>query len=393
MNRDRESIHAETIKPETKKTMRTFAAASFLNDLGSDIIYPIWPLFVTEFLKAKMTALGFIDGLGDALVSLSQAASGYASDKLKRRKIFIWTGYLCGGVSRLGYAISSVWGHLLPFKMLDRIGKIRSAPRDAAVADLSTDRNRGRNFGLLRTMDNMGAFAGILLCLVLFPVLGFRRLFALAALPSFFGAALILLNFRERGPADRKIFKGMSLKDLDRNLKLYIVLNALFALGAFSYSFLLIYAKTSGFKPGFVPVLYLVYTAAAMAGSLPFGKLSDRIGRKPVLFVSYSLWAVLCLGVLLGTSRAVVAGLFVLFGVHKAALEPVQRTLVTELCPPQFRASALGAFQMIIGLCALPASFAAGLLWERIGPAAPFAASLALTGAAGFLLVFVREHR
>ena len=88
--------------PETKKTIRAFAAASFLNDMGSDIIYPIWPLFVTEFLKAKMTALGFIDGLGDALVALSQAASGYASDKLKRRKIFIWTGYLCGAFSRLG---------------------------------------------------------------------------------------------------------------------------------------------------------------------------------------------------------------------------------------------------------------------------------------------------
>jgi MFS family permease len=379
--------------PNPKRTIRTFAAASFLNDLGSDIIYPVWPLFVTEFLKAKMTALGFIDGLGEALVSLSQAASGYASDKLKRRKIFIWTGYLCGGISRLGYAAASAWVHLVPFKMLDRIGKIRGAPRDAAVADLSTDQNRGRNFGLLRTMDNMGAFTGILLCLALFPVLGYRRLFLLAALPSLVGAILIILNIKEAGPSGRKIFKGMSLRDLDRNLKLYIALNALFALGAFSYSFLLVYAKRSGFKAGFVPVLYLLYTAAAMAGSRPFGRLSDKIGRKPVLLLSFGFWAVLCLGVIFGKGPAIGIALFVLFGVHKAALDPVQRTLVTEICPPAFRASALGAFQMIIGLCALPASFMAGLLWEKLGVAAPFALSLGLTALAALLLVFVRERR
>ena len=381
------------MQPNPKKTLRTFAAASFLNDMGSDIIYPIWPLFVTEFLKAKMTALGFVDGLGDALVSLSQAASGYASDKLRRRKIFIWTGYLCGAVSRLGYAVSSLWTHLVPFKMLDRIGKIRSAPRDAAVADLSTDRNRGRNFGLLRTMDNMGAFVGILVCLALFPLLGYRRLFALAAIPSLVGAALIIFHIREKGPPERKIFKGMSLRRLDRNLKLYIALNALFALGAFSYSFLLVQAKRSGFKVGFVPILYLIYTAAAMLGSLPFGRLSDKIGRKPVLFLSFGVWGALCLGVLVGRGPAAGIAVFVLFGIHKAALDPVQRTLVTELCPPAFRASALGAFQMIIGLCAFPASFLAGLLWESLGPAAPFALSLVLTALAAFLLAFVNPPR
>jgi MFS family permease len=377
---------------ETRKTIRTFAAASFLNDLGSDIIYPIWPLFVTEFLKAKMTALGFIDGLGEALVSLSQAASGYASDKLKRRKVFIWTGYLCGGISRLGYALSSVWAHLIPFKMLDRVGKIRSAPRDAAVADLSTAQNRGRNFGLLRTMDNLGAFVGILVCLSLFPLLGYRWLFALAAVPSLIGTALIIVNIGEKGPSEKRIFKGMSLRELDRNLKLYIALNAIFALGAFSYSFLLIQAKRSGFRVGFVPVLYLICTAVAMSGSLPFGRLSDRIGRKPILFLSFGVWGALCLAALVGKGPALGVAVFVLFGIHKAALDPVQRTLATELCPPAFKASALGAFQMIIGLSAFPASFLAGLLWETRGPAAPFALSLGLTAVAALLLAFVRER-
>lgn len=104
---------------------------SELNDLGSDMIYPVWPLFVTSVLGANMAVLGFIDGLGEAIVSISQAASGYVSDRLRRRKIFIWTGYLLGSLSRIGYALTTLWQHLIPFKIMDRAGKIRGAPRDA----------------------------------------------------------------------------------------------------------------------------------------------------------------------------------------------------------------------------------------------------------------------
>jgi MFS family permease len=382
----------DVAKPRAPKTLRTFALASFLNDLGSDIIYPIWPLFVTQVLKANMSALGFLDGLGEALVSLSQAASGYLSDRWRRRKIFIWIGYLCGGLSRLGYAASSVWPHLIPFRVLDRAGKIRAAPRDALIADISTDDNRGRHFGLLRTMDNLGAAFGILICIAFVNLLGFRLLFALAALPSLAASLLILIRIREQRAAARTIYKGLSLRDLGPNLRLYILLSALFALGAFSYSFLLIFAKTVGFKVVFVPVLYLVYTATAMLLSYPMGRLSDRIGRKAVLFIAFGLWALVCLGVLMGRNTILVAALFVLYGAHKASLDPVQRTLVCELSPLSFRASCLGGFQMIVGLSALPASFLAGVLWDRIGISAPFVLSLALTAAAGVLLVFVKER-
>ncbi len=380
-------------KPETRQTIRTFALASFLNDMGSDIIYPIWPLFVTQVLKANMSALGFLDGLGEALVSLSQAASGYLSDRLRRRKAFIWAGYLCGALSRLGYAASSIWQHLIPFRVLDRAGKIRAAPRDALIADISTDDNRGRNFGLLRTMDNLGAAAGILICIAFVNLLGIRLLFALAAIPSLAASLLILTGIRESRTNGRSIYKGLSLKDLGPNLRLYILLNALFALGAFSYSFLLIYAKGAGFKVIFVPVLYLIYTATASFLSYPFGRLSDRVGRKPVLFIAFGLWALVCLGVLVGRNAVVVAALFILYGAHKAALDPVQRTLVCELSPLSFRASCLGGFQMVVGFCALPASFLAGLLWDRVGMTTPFCLSLALTAAAAALLVFVRERR
>ncbi len=376
-----------------KKTVRTFAAASFLNDLGSDIIYPIWPIFVTEVLKANMAALGFLDGLGEALVSLSQAVSGYTSDKIRKRKIFIWTGYLFGAISRFGYAAAAVWQHLIPFRMLDRMGKIRSAPRDALVADVSSDANRGRHFGLLRAMDNLGAVVGITICILLLDVLGYRLLFALAAVPSIIGSLLILLNIKEQKKDGRKIFKGLSFKNIDRNLALYFALNAVFALGAFTYSFLLVYARDLGFQVGFVPVLYLIFAGAAALFSFPFGRLSDRIGRKRVLFLSYAFWAAVCVGFIAVRSLTLVPLFFVLYGVHKAALEPVQRTLVAEVCPLEFRASAIGAFQMVIGICAFPASLIAGWLWDMVGKTAPFVLSLGLTVLAALMLVLVKEKR
>ena len=169
---------------ESTKTVRTFAVASFLNDLGSDMIYPIWPLFVTTFLGANMAVLGFIDGLGEAIVSISKAASGYLSDRMRKRKIFIWLGYILASLSRVGYAVSVIWQHLIPFRILDRAGKVRSAPRDAIIADISTKDKRGKNFGFLRAMDNFGAVCGIIICILFFKLLGYKKLLILASIPS-----------------------------------------------------------------------------------------------------------------------------------------------------------------------------------------------------------------
>lgn len=378
---------------EKKNTLRIFVWASFLNDMGSDMIYPVWPLFVTTVLNANMAALGFLDGLGEALVSISQAVSGYLSDRLKRRKVFIWTGYLCGAVSRIGYSLSGTWQHLIPFRILDRAGKIRAAPRDAMIADLSARENRGGNFGLLRMMDNFGAVCGILICVVLAGPLGYKNLFLLAALPTAVGAFMIFSQIKEEKAEHAKIYKGLALKDLDGNFKLFLFLSVLFALGSFSYSFLLIYAKTLGFKASFVPVLYLVFTAVAALFSLPFGKLSDKVGRKPVLLLSFILWGMVSLCFMFFQSREAIFLAFFLYGLHKAALDPVQKTWVAELAPAQYRASALGGFQMVTGLCALPASLTAGLLWDKTGMFTPLFLSLGLTMASTVMLIFVKEKQ
>jgi MFS family permease len=380
-----------TNQKESAKTVRTFALASFFNDLGSDMFYPIWPLFVTSVLGADMAVLGFLDGLGEAIVSLSQAASGYLSDRIGKRKIFVWLGYLFGALSRIGYAFCSVWQQLIPFRILDRAGKMRGAPRDAIIADVSTRENRGGNFGLLRAMDNLGAVCGILICILFFGALGYKKLFLLAAIPSLFGALLVLTIIKEKKTSATRIFRGVSLKNLSGNFKLFLLLSSLFALGSFSYSFLLIYAEKFGFKANFVPILYLIFTAVAAVVSLPFGKLADKIGRKKVMLLSFGFWALVCLSFILIHSRWSIILTFVLYGLHKGALEPVQKTFVAELAPPEYLAGSLGGFQMVVGLCALPASLAAGLLWDKIGIFIPFYFSLMLTIIAMVMLFFVRE--
>ena len=178
------------------------------------------------------------------------------------------------------------------------------------------------------------------------------------------------------------------------NLRLYLGLSALFELGAFSYSFLLLAAKSAGFAIATIPAFYLLFTVAAMLVSYPAGTIADRIGRKPLIFLSFAAWAgVLLLFVFFRHSIPAMIAAFALYGVHKGILDTVQKTFTAELAPKEFVASILGGFQMVIGLCSLPSSLLAGVLWDAGGIVIPFALSIILTLIASFLLFFVREER
>lgn len=357
------------------------------------MIAPVWPLFVTGVLGADMILLGLIDGIGEAVVSISQAVSGYLSDRLRKRKLFIWLGYFFASLARIGYIISATAAQVLPFRILDRAGKIRDAPRDAMVADLSMDHNRGGHFGFIRAMDNFGAVFGILIALVFFEALGYRNLFLLAAIPSAIAAMLVFKNVSEKKRTDLKLYPGLRFKEVDWNCKLFFILSALFSLGTFSYSFLLLASRDMGFKLGFVPILYLIFTVIASLVSIPFGQWSDKIGRKPMLMLAYLFWGLTALSFIAGPPAWVMPLVFVFYGLYKGAIETVQRAFVSELAPLHYRASVLGVFQMVIGIAALPASLMAGILWEKAGGLMPFYFALGLTAAAMILLLFVKEKR
>lgn len=378
---------------EKSNSIKIFGFASLLNDLGANLIYPIWPLFLTTVLGANMSVLGLVDGLGDALVSLSQAASGYASDRLKKRKIFIWAGYLLGAFSRIGYAISTTWQTIIPFRILDRSGKIRDSPRDAIIADESDKTNRGKNFGIIKGMDKFGGVLGIILCIWLVNLIGYQTLFLLAAIPSLISVALVIYFIKEKNNPTTKLYQGIKISNLNKNYKLFLILSSIFALGSFSYSFLMVFANKAGYEITFIPFFYLLYVIVTAAFSLPFGKLSDKIGRKNGMYIALIFWALACTIFIFINTWWAMPLTFILYGLHHAALGPIQTTFVSELAPKKFKASALGGFQMFIGLCALPASLIAGILWDTMGKTTPFILSLFLTLIAIILLYFVKETK
>jgi MFS family permease len=332
-----------------------------------------------------MTFLGVLDGIGEAVTSFSQAGSGFLSDRLHKRKALIWTGYVCASLSRIGYSFSASFYQLLPFRVVDRLGKIRAAPRDAMVADLSTKDGRGSAFGVLRALDNLGAVCGILVCIALVEYLGYRLLFVLAAVPSLVGAALIYVYVQENSP--RTLSVPLSVKELPSPLVLFFGVSAVFALGSFSYSFLLLFARESQIATGFIPVLYLVFTAAASGASHPFGKLADKTSRTLVIVCGFVLFGAMCAGFICSPGTYGILSLFVVYGLHKGALEPVQRTLVSELAPASRKASILGVYSMVMGGSALFASVIAGVLWDTCGMTAPFWFSLTTSACSSVLML------
>ncbi|MBI5421775.1 MFS transporter, partial [Candidatus Peregrinibacteria bacterium] len=341
-------MHFPFFKTKAKKTIWTFALVSYLNDFGADMVHSLWPVFLTQTLGLNMALLGLIDGLGDAMISISQAVSGYFSDRIHRRKIFIWAGYLLSAVSRFGFAVAGGLPMALSSKLVERAGKMRDTPRDAIAAEVSEHADRGGNFGILRTMDSFGAVCGVLVSIWLIRFMPIRTLFAVAAIPSIVGAILVLTVIHEENNGF-KLYEGLHWKNLSGSFRWFLVLSALFSIASFSYSFLLIFAKKFGFTLTEIPVLYLIYMAGAMVASYPLGHLADILSRRAVIFMGFAFWAATLSLLMLSPSPTAIYISFLLFGFSKGAIETVQRTYVSELAPTGYVASALGTFKLVVG--------------------------------------------
>ena len=379
------------MKDKDKKKIFVFAIASFLNDVGSNISDTILPFFITETLGAQMSILGLISGIQEFFYSFVQSFSGFFSDKLKKRKIFIWLGYALSGISKIGIAISYTWQHVLGFSILNRFGKIRDPPRDALVSEISRKEERGKNFGIIEAADNLGAVLGIILCFFLLSYFSYRSLFLIAAIPSLVASFLIYLAVKEVKMRKNKNKENKLKIKLNKNTKIVMLASALFNLGFFSYSFLLIFAKDFGFETSIAPLFMLTFTLAALISSIPFGKLSDKIGRKKVLAIAYSLWIFSCIGFILANQSFEIPLLFVVYGLVLGAKKPVEPAFVSEISEPELKATTIGIFRMINGFCLLIASTIAGILWNTFGKTTPFAFSIPLAIASLLVLSFAKE--
>ncbi len=396
--------------PSERSVIATFGSASFLNDMGSDIVFSIWPSFVYLLMGVNPFFLGIIDGVGNCVVNISKGASGFASDAVQKRKVFIWTGYLAGAFSRFFYGLAPTWEWLLPARILDRAGKVRGSPRDALIADVSSMETRGRNFGILRALDNLGAVAGIIITIAFVTfalpflnsqfgftdLLSIRFLFMAAALPTIIGALLVLVKIKDyrKKPGKPKF----SLDGFSRSLVLFIVISFIFSTAFFSYSFIVIYASLFFVFPVINPLLdvtigYLIFTLAAALLSAPLGKLSDHIGRRGTLLVGYGFFALMCLLFILLPNIWTILIALICYGASIGAAVPAQKSLVAELAPTDLRASFLGVYQLVTGFAALFASVLAGLLWVLFLPQTPFLVALGLTILAALLLPFVKEQK
>jgi len=372
---------------------------SFITDTSSDMMWSILPMFVTT-IGGTGLAVGLIGGLGESVASILKVFSGYWSDKFGRRKPFVALGYGISSVSKLFFPFISAWPHLLLLKPLERFGKgLRTAPRDAIIADSAAKSVRGRGFGIHRAMDTSGAILGSILAFILFWFLSlqFRTIFLIAAGIAFL-ALLPLIFVKEAKTKPKRVSLRIGLKGLERPLKMFILVATIFALGNFSYMFFILKAQKA-FQPLFsermvnaIPILlYALFSTSYALLSIPTGALSDRIGRERVLTIGYFLFGLTCIGFVFSSSLASFIILFLLYGLFYAFVEGVQRAFASDLASKEFRGTALGAFHTSTGLAALPASVVAGFLWD-IHPEITFIyGAVAAFVASGMLMIIVKK--
>ena len=366
---------------------------SLFTDLGSQMVFPLIPLFLSTTLGASMVVVGLIEGSAETVASLLKVFSGYWSDKIKRRKPFVLAGYGLSSLSKPLFAFADTWQGVLGIRIVERVGKgIRSAPRDAIIAESCADDVRGKAYGIHRAMDGMGSILGAVLAFFLLFSLGYRDIFLLAAVPSLIAVLLIIFvkekNKKAPSPIiDTKKSIRISFKELTPQLKYFTIVATIFALGNFGYAFLMLRALNIGLSDHTALLLYIIFYIVYTIFTIPAGMISDKIGRKPVIGIGYVLFGLTSLGLVFVSSLFQIVCVFALYGVFYAMIDGVQRAFVVDLAPPDLKATALGTFHTATGLAALPAGVIAGLLWDTISPETAFVYGfvLSLVAAASLL--------
>jgi len=386
---------------------------SLLTDVSSEMIFTVMPLFLLNVLKVGTPIIGLIEGIAEGTASLFKLVSGWLSDRLGQRKSLAVFGYSLSTLAKPFLYIASSWGVVLAVRFSDRVGKgIRSAPRDALVADSTSPNEMGKSFGFHRAMDTMGAVLGLSLAALIVYLVerggleltwhAFRTLVIAGIGPAVLAVLMLLLFVREKKraaqpksgdpTAGQAICEGPSKAASDGRFKLFLVIMVLFTLGNSSDAFLILRAQNLGFSVVGVLVLFVTFNLVYALAAMPAGMVSDKLGRKRVIVVGWAIYALSYLGLALASATWQLWLLFALYGLYYGISEGVCRAFVCDLVPVEKRGTAYGWYHTAVGISLLPASVIAGWLWHLMGPSATFYFGAAMAGAAmlGFLLL-IRE--
>jgi len=372
---------------------------SFFTDLSTEMVYPLIPLYLTSAFGATPAIVGVIEGIAESLASLLKVFSGYLSDKFQNKKLIAFTGYATSLFYKLALLLAGSWAGILAARVIDRFGKgIRTAPRDVLVSESAEKNSMGKSFGLHKALDMAGAAMGILITYFLLRGsdgnFDYTKIFMISAIPAVLGLCMFFFIKEKkvpRQPREKEPF-WKNIRKIDGQLKLYLLVVCLFTLGNSSNSFLLLKAKATGFDDTSVILLYFIFNITASLLSLPFGGLSDKVGRKKLLVAGYTVFALCYLGFAFSNSRPQMVAVFVLYGAYTAMIAGVERAFVAEIAPPHLKGTMFGLHSTVTGIALLPASVIAGVLWNQFGTAVPFifGASLSLL-AAVILLLFMKD--
>lgn len=347
---------------------------SLFVDMSTEMVYPLIPLFLTSVLGATPAIVGIIEGIAESIASILKVFSGYVGDVYQNKKRLSFVGYSASVIYKVFLMLSTSWVGILVARIIDRTGKgIRTAPRDALVAQSSEKKKLGGSFGLHKMLDMAGSALGALLALVFVATgFGFNRAFLYSIIPAVIGI-LIIPAIRENKSQKRN---GAKLKlkgiKLDGKLKLYLAVIFIFCLGNSSNTFLLLKAQERGFSMSQVLLLYLIFNVSTSILAIPSGKLSDKLGRSAILVPGYVIYGLVYIGFATIVSKTAILFLFIAYGAYTAFISGAERAFIAEAAPADFKGTLLGIYGMLQGIGLLFSSIIAGAMWEGINSNAPF---------------------
>lgn len=360
------------------RTVFTLGLVSFFNDLSSEMIYPIVPIFLTSVLYTTIPLVGLIEGTAEATAAITKFLFGSYSDYLQKRKPFVVMGYSFGAVSKLLIGLAVTWHFVLFARFIDRLGKgLRTAPRDSILLENTQRNNKGFIFGFHRAFDSLGAVFGPLIALLLLLLLhdNTRLVFFIAFIPSVIAVLLLFFFVKEaKKPKTERKFHMQKLRwsAIDTKLKLFLFISFLFSVGNSSDAFLLLQAKNLGLSVTLIVLVYVLYNVAQTFFATPLGKLSDRIGAKKVFSLGLIVFAIVYFFFGLVHTSFWLWLLFPIYGIYIAATDGVSKAYIGEFIIPNESGTFYGFYYFITAVGTFFASFIGGLLWQFISPSATF---------------------